>query len=136
MDRREAIALLESVPVARLATMRADGRPHVVPIVFALDERDVVTAVDAKPKRSKNLARLAHIKVTPQVCVLADHYENDWTRLWWVRVDGFATIERQGESFARGIAALIDRYDQYRTVDLLGPLIRIAPNRITGWKAQ
>lgn len=135
MDSREAIALLASVPVARLATTRSDGSPHIVPIVFALHEDEVVTAVDGKPKTSGNLARLAHIKNQPRVCVLADHYENDWARLWWVRVDGTATIEREGESFARGIEALIDRYDQYRSFDIQGPLIRIAPNRITGWKA-
>lgn len=135
MDRPEAIALLLSVPVARLATIRPDGSPHVVPIVFALEEGDVVTAVDAKPKRSRNLARLANIGHQSHICVLADHYEKDWSRLWWVRVDGVATIEVRGESFARAIAALNDRYDQYRSVDIPGPVIRIAPDRVTGWTA-
>jgi PPOX class probable F420-dependent enzyme len=90
-------------PVARLATVTPGGRPHLVPVVFALvtdpqgaedaeDAEDVVyTAVDAKPKTTRRLRRLANIEGNPEVSLLVDHYADDWTRLWWVRVDGVAT---------------------------------------------
>jgi len=85
--------LFTGASVARLATVRPDGRPHLVPIVFAVAGDVIVTAVDeVKPKRTRALARLANIAAEPRVSVLADHYDEDWTRLWWVRADGTATV--------------------------------------------
>src|SRR5579875_3988162 len=78
--------------VARLATITPDGRPHLVPIVFAVHGDTVYSAVDAKPKRTGALARLANVAAHPQASVLADHYEEDWSALWWVRGDGRARV--------------------------------------------
>ncbi len=119
--------------MACLATVRPDGRPHLVPVVFATDGTDVVTAVDGKPKSGAPLARLRHLQADPRVSLLADHYEEDWARLWWIRVDGTAAIE--GSGMEVGLRRLVDRYPQYRKVPLPGPLIRITPMRISGWQA-
>ena len=88
----EARALFASAAVARLATVRGDGAPHVVPVCFAIAGGIIYTAVDGKPKRTPDLARLANIAAEPRVALLADRYEDDWTRLWWVRVDGEARL--------------------------------------------
>ena len=78
--------------MARLATIGTGGRPHLVPVTFALDGDRIYTVVDAKPKTTANLRRLRNIAADPRVTVLADHYEDDWDRLWWVRADGIAAI--------------------------------------------
>ena len=77
-----------AAPVAHLATVTPDGRPHVVPIVFALDSEVLYTAVDGKPKSPARLQRLANIEANPKVSILVDHYADDWSQLWWVRADG------------------------------------------------
>ena len=118
-----------------LATAMADGRPHLVPVVFAQDGQDLVTAIDAKPKTGRRLTRLVNIGRDPRVCLLGHHYEEDWTRLWWVRVDGSATLEGAGEQFERAIRSLRERYRQYEVTRLEGPVIRIAIERVTGWRA-
>ena len=74
--------------VARLATIDPDGRPHLVPIVFVLDGQSLYSAVDAKPKRSRKLRRVANARERSAVTVLVDHYEDDWGRLWWVSFRG------------------------------------------------
>ena len=130
------LALLDRARVATLATVSADGRPHVVPVVFARDGNDLVTSVDGKPKRGKVLARIENVNRDPRVSVLADHYEADWSRLWWVRVDGEASIETEGEGFDRALTALRRRYPQYRVVELTGPVIRIRIERTTSWASD
>jgi PPOX class probable F420-dependent enzyme len=134
MDRRAA-GLLERIRVATLATVSADGRPHLVPVVFALDGIDVVTAVDGKPKKGRVLARIENIARDSRVTLLAHFYEEDWSKLWWVRVDGRASIEETGEAFARALNYLRDRYPQYESVDLIGPVIRITVENTTTWEA-
>src|ERR1700759_4185393 len=89
-------------PVARLATAALDGRPHLVPVVFALHDDVIYTAVDAKPKTTRRLRRLANIERNPQVSLLVDHYADDWTQLWWVRADGVAAIHSHGEPMHAG----------------------------------
>ena len=116
--------------VARLATVGADGAPHLVPIVFALVENVIYSAVDAKPKRHRALRRLANIAHEPRVTVLTDHYEDDWTRLWWVRADGLARV---AESSDEGLAALIAKYPQYVSAPPAGPFITVEVSRWTGW---
>ena len=91
-----ARALFAAARVARLATVTPDGSPHVVPIVFAVDGDTIYTAVDGKPKRSRQLQRLANIAAHPRVTVLADRYDEDWSQLWWVRADG-VTVDRWTE---------------------------------------
>jgi PPOX class probable F420-dependent enzyme len=128
-------------PVARLATVTPDGIPHLVPVVFALDgdlrgDRDVVyTAVDAKPKTTKRLRRLANIESNPQVSLLVDHYADDWTQLWWVRADGVAAIHSDGEAQHTGYRLLRAKYPQYQSVPLDGPVITVTVHRWTSWHA-
>jgi PPOX class probable F420-dependent enzyme len=135
MDDRTA-SRLDRIRVATLATVSADGRPHLVPVVFARDGDELVTAVDGKPKKQKTLARIANISRDPRVTLLAHLYDEDWSKLSWVRVDGSASLEVQGEGFARALTALRKRYPQYETVDLTGPVIRIAIARATSWDAD
>ena len=92
MDAETARELFASVRVARLATVDPGGRPHLVPITFALDGDAIVTAVDHKPKSTTKLRRLENIAANPEVSVLADRYEDDWSRLWWARADGTARV--------------------------------------------
>lgn len=116
--------------VARLATVGADGAPHLVPIVFAVAGDLIHSAVDAKPKRHRNLRRLANIAHEPRVSLLADHYDDDWTRLWWVRADGVARVSA---SSAAGLAALRAKYPQYAQSPPAGPFITVEVSRWTAW---
>jgi PPOX class probable F420-dependent enzyme len=116
--------------VARLATVGADGAPHLVPIVFAVAGDVIHSAVDAKPKRHRNLRRLANIAHEPRVSLLADHYDDDWTRLWWVRADGIARVSA---SSAAGVAALQAKYPQYADRPPAGPFITVEVSRWTAW---
>jgi PPOX class probable F420-dependent enzyme len=120
---------LAAARVGRLATVTAAGRPHVVPVCFALHEGRIVTAVDAKPKATTALARLDNVRATGRASLLVDHYEEDWSRLWWVRVDGPAEVL---ESEA-AIDALAAKYGQYVAARPAGPVIAITPERWRSW---
>jgi PPOX class probable F420-dependent enzyme len=120
--------------VARLATVGADGRPHVVPIVFAVDGDTIWSAVDAKPKRTRALRRLDNVRSNPRVAVLADHYEEDWDALWWARADGVARVV-SAEAAARALELLAERYEQYRSATPEGPVLEVAVERWSGWRA-
>jgi len=132
----EARRLFAAARVARLATAGADGRPHIVPMVFAPDRDVLFSAVDAKPKRTTALRRLANVQENPRVAVLADHYDDaDWTALWWVRADGTARVLEDGDPEAgRARALLAARYAQYRATPPLGPVLAIAVERWSGWR--
>ena len=131
----EARQRFASVPVARLATVGPDGRPHLVPITFAVDGDHIYTAVDAKPKTTANLRRLRNIAGNPRVAVLADHYEADWDGLWWVRADGVASILTQPPEMAGPLRLLAARYPQYRASPPAGPVISVQVARWSGWAA-
>jgi PPOX class probable F420-dependent enzyme len=118
--------------VARLATAGRDG-PHVVPIVFALAGETIYHAVDHKPKRTTALKRLANLRSDPRAAVLADGYDEDWERLWWVRADGSARILAPGH--AEAIALLCDRYPQYAGRPPQGPVVAIDVTRWSEWSA-
>jgi PPOX class probable F420-dependent enzyme len=137
MERAEAIRRFASAPVARLATTGADGRPHLVPITFAVLDggQTIVTAVDHKPKRTRALRRLANIAVNPSVTVLVDHYDADWSALWWVRADGRADVRPGGQTPA-ALSALAARYPQYSERLPSGPLIVISVTVWSGWAAS
>jgi len=126
-------------PVARLGTVTPEGTPHLVPVVFAIDshpENDVVySAVDAKPKTTLRLRRLANIESNPQVSLLVDHYADDWTQLWWVRVDGVAVIHSGGEPMHTAYRLLRDKYPQYQSVRMNGPVIAVTVRRWSSWHA-
>src|SRR5512139_1917757 len=133
---RERLALerFARARLARLATVTPSGAPHLVPVVFALTGLTVWSAVDAKPKRSRRLQRLANIAANPHVSLLVDEYHEDWRRLWWVRADG--TAEVVVESTQEGLAALVAKYPQYRQqAPLTGPFIRVTIDRWRFWSA-
>jgi PPOX class probable F420-dependent enzyme len=137
MDPSEARARFAAVRVARLATAGADSRPHLVPVVFAVDGDTVYTAVDdVKPKATMRLRRLANIAANPAVALLADHYDEDWTSLWWARADGTARLLEPGEKEAsRARALLAERYAQYRDAPPPGVVIAADVTRWSGWAA-
>jgi len=136
MDATAMRKRIADAMVARLATVGAGGKPHVVPISFAVDGETIYFAVDAKPKRTKDLQRLRNIAANPSVSVLVDHYEDDWTRLWWVRVDGTAHVLSGGPDVDRAIDLLVRKYDQYRTARPQGPVTAISIERISGWSPR
>jgi len=130
MERRVASAY-----VARLATVDADGRPHIVPICFALDEQTLYFAVDSKPKQTTNLKRLRNIAANPAISVLVDHYEADWDKLWWVRLDGVARVVTDDGEVKKALRLLAARYSQYRATTPAGPVVAVAVAGMTGWSA-
>jgi PPOX class probable F420-dependent enzyme len=132
LDVDEARARFARARVARLATITPTGRPHLVPITFALAGDTIYTAVDAKPKSTTALQRLANIAAHPGVAVLADHYTEDWTQLWWARADGTARVL---EDAAPAVDLLAARYAQYRDQPPRGPTLAIAVARWSGWSA-
>ncbi|MBO3750744.1 TIGR03668 family PPOX class F420-dependent oxidoreductase [Streptosporangiaceae bacterium NEAU-GS5] len=133
MDAAGARDRVAAAQVARLATVGADGIPHLVPVTFAQQEDHIVIAVDHKPKKSVNLRRLRNIAENPHVCILVDHYADDWTQLWWARADGIATIHENDERSDEALALLVAKYDQYREHIPEGPIIDIGVTRWTGW---
>lgn len=127
---------MSAARVACLATVDAAGHPHLVPIVFALTRDVLFTAVDDKPKRTRALRRLRNIESCPEVSVLIDHYDEDWARLWWCRLDGQARVVSEGDIFEAGIAALAEKYEQYRDEPPAGPVIEVEITDWTGWSAS
>jgi PPOX class probable F420-dependent enzyme len=131
----EARARFATVPVARLGTADAQGRPHVVVVTFAVAGDTVYTAVDQKPKSSSNLKRLRNVEENPAVTMLADHYSDDWEKLWWVRADGRATILNDQRQMAGPLRLLAERYWQYRKAPPAGPVLAVTVERWSGWAA-
>lgn len=134
MEQNEARRLFSEARVARLATVSGD-MPHLVPFTFAVDGDLVYSAIDAKPKSTTNVKRLRNIRDNPHVAVLADHYDEDWSALWWVRGDGLATIIDNADEMTRPIRLLTERYPQYAASPPAGPVIAIRVRRWTGWSA-
>jgi PPOX class probable F420-dependent enzyme len=134
MTSTEARARFAAARVARLATADVAGRPHLVPIAFAVAGDTVYSAVDAKPKRSRALRRLANVRANPAVSLLVDHWdEEDWDRLWWVRADGRGRVLDPGEGEARRAVELLrERYPRQRAD---GEVLAVAVERWRGWTA-
>jgi len=140
MDRVEAIARLRSARVGRLATVTPEARPHVVPFVFALVERDrdVVAfwVVDRKPKRSARLQRLRNLERNPAAEFVVDGYDEDWRALWWVRASGTGrVIEDASDERAVALEALAAKYPRYASDPPPGPVVAIEIETISGWEA-
>ena len=132
VDADEARARFAAARVARLGTVAPDGAPHLVPVVFAVVGDVVWSAVDDKPKSTRALRRLANIAAHPRVSLLVDHYEDDWTRLWWVRADGTARVLDATDAETRaGREALVGRYPQYAERPPTGPFVAVA---VDGWR--
>ena len=137
LEPDEARLRFAGAAVARLATLGPNGRPHIVPITFAVDGDQIYTAVDeVKPKTTAHLRRLRNIAADPRVSLLADHYEGDWERLWWVRADGTATLLGEPGQMTGPLSLLARRYPQYRASQPGGPVIRVLVERWTGWAAS
>lgn len=135
LDADEARARFAAARVARLATVDPEGRPHLVPITFAVDGDVLAFAIDHKPKTTTRLRRLANIAANPAVGLLVDVYDEDWARLWWARADGTAEVHEDGEARARALAGLAARYAQYREVPPAGAVVLVSVTRWSGWAA-
>ncbi|MEC3954171.1 TIGR03668 family PPOX class F420-dependent oxidoreductase [Nocardia sp. CDC153] len=137
LDKAEALSRFRAARVAHLATADDAGQPHLVPVTFAVSPTDtplyVVIAVDHKPKMTANLRRLRNIESNPLVSLLADEYDEDWTRLWWARLDGEAEILTAAADLATPLEWLSAKYAQYRAEPPAGPVIRIAVASVRGW---
>src|SRR3989442_6873050 len=136
MEATEMRQRISSARVARLATADTHGTPHIVPITFAVDGDTIYFAVDAKPKRTTDLKRLRNIAANPEVAVLVDHYDEDWSRLWWVRIDGTARLLADGAQAVRATDLLAARYPQYRRARPGGPVVAISIDRISRWSPE
>jgi PPOX class probable F420-dependent enzyme len=133
VDEAEARSRFAAGRVARLATVRPDGSPHLVPIVFALDGATIVFAVDDKPKSTRELRRLANIRADPRVSVLVHHYEEGWAAVWWVRVDGRARVVDAGPALDRAVALLAEKHPPYAADLPPGPAVLIDAETWRWW---
>ncbi|WP_189035428.1 TIGR03668 family PPOX class F420-dependent oxidoreductase [Streptomyces daqingensis] len=139
MTGGEARECFAAARVATLATADASGRPHLVPVVFALTGGTLAFAVDHKPKESARLKRLENIRANDSLCLLVDAYDEDWDRLWWARADGKGRVlppaARCGTA-ARYVALLGEKYrEQYAGQPPQGPVVEIEVERWSGWRA-
>jgi PPOX class probable F420-dependent enzyme len=121
--------------VARLATTDPDGRPHLVPIVFAVAGDTLYSAVDRKPKSSRTLRRIENARVRPDVTVLVDHYEDDWRRLWWIRLRGRARVLDDGAEHDHALELLTEKYPQYRAEPPEGSVLAVDVTDVREWSA-
>ncbi|MGE0544940.1 MAG: TIGR03668 family PPOX class F420-dependent oxidoreductase [Dehalococcoidia bacterium] len=138
MITQEQADFLDQQRVGRLATVDSAGRPHAVPICFALLDGVIYTPIDEKPKREtgKPLRRVRNILAHPDVCLVVDVYDEDWSRLRWLQVRGVATLVEDAGERERGIAALRAKYEQYRAMDLESrALIGVVVREVVGWGA-
>jgi PPOX class probable F420-dependent enzyme len=123
---------VQAARVGHLATVRADGRPHVVPCCFVLNGETLYSAVDAKPKSTVALQRLDNVAANPWASLLVDHYQEEWSALWWVRADGTARIITSGPEFEGALVDLAAKYEQYTRQPPPGPVIAID---VQAWRA-
>jgi PPOX class probable F420-dependent enzyme len=130
----EARARFAAARVACLATADATGRPHLVPIAFAVAGDTIYSAVDAKPKRTRALRRLANVRENPAVSLLVDHWdEDDWAALWWARADGRGrVIDSEDPEARRAVELLRERYPAQRDA---GEVLAVEVERWSGWAA-
>jgi PPOX class probable F420-dependent enzyme len=126
---------LVAARVARLATTDPDGRPHLVPIVFAVEGDTLYTAVDRKRKASRTLRRIENARARPDVTILVDHYEEDWSGLWWIRLRGRARVLEEGEESERALALLTAKYSQYRADPPATPVLAVDVVEVREWDA-
>jgi PPOX class probable F420-dependent enzyme len=127
---RERVA---TARVARLATVTPEGQPHIVPCCFVLAGNTVYSAVDTKPKTTMALRRLANVSANPAAALLLDEYnDDDWSSLWWIRLDGNARIAAGAVERTSALTLLAAKYRQYRRTPPPGPVLAVA---ITTWRA-
>lgn len=140
MDRAEAISRLRSARVGRMATVRPDGGPHVVPVVFVVvegsDRLQAFWAVDHKPKRSTTVQRIRNIRANPRVELVVDRYDEDWRELWWVRASGTARVIEDVDERAFAVTALVGKYPPYIDAAPAGDVVEIEIDHVTWWSAE
>lgn len=131
----DPLARIGTEPVGQLATVGPGGQPHMVPVVFAVVDGQIVTAIDWKPKTDRRLQRLTNIESDPRVGFLVHSYSDDWDDLWWVRIDGVASLHDGDSTWKGAIDALVAKYHQYRSRPPSGTVIAIVPERISSWES-
>jgi PPOX class probable F420-dependent enzyme len=134
-----ALAVIHEARVGRLATADRDGQPLVVPVCYVVDGGRVWSAIDAKPKRTRNLRRLRNLAENPHVSLCVDVWDEDWTRLCYVIVEGTADVCERGDDRRHAVDLLVGKYPQYRVMGLdrdAGPVVRITPRRVIAWRAR
>lgn len=133
MDRATMRRRVENGRVARLVTVGDDGSPHAVPVCYALRGETAYTAVDHKPKRRTRLRRVANLEQTGRACLLVDEYSEDWSALWWVRLDGSGRVVTDPAEAEPAVTALVEKYPQYRQHRPEGPVLAVDITRWQGW---
>lgn len=136
MDDAVARERFAGAPVAVLATISRDGAPRLVPVTFANEGDRLFIAVDHKPKTTRRLARLGDIRNDPRVSLLAQHYEDEWSRLWWVRATGTAVVRDDEQAIAAAGKLLGAKYPHYREHAPAGPVIDVAVASWGSWEAS
>jgi PPOX class probable F420-dependent enzyme len=126
-----ALDLLRGARVGRLALLDEEDLPRVLPVTFALWDGAVWSAIDRKPKRTAEPARVRRLRRRPEAALVVDHYDDDWSRLAWVELRGEVSVEPLGPA----LEALVEKYPQYASERPPGPLLRLAPRRSAYWKA-
>ena len=134
LPEAEARRRFAAADVAYLAPVRTGGRPHVVPIVFAIEGDRLVSIADPKPKRGPDLLRFRNIAANAAVSLLVDEYDADWERLWWVRADGMARVVEEGPERDLTIELLQAKYPQYAAwATPFGAAMVVTIERWTSW---
>jgi PPOX class probable F420-dependent enzyme len=134
-----AVDMLRTARVGRLATASAAGQPLVVPVCFALVGDRIYSAVDLKPKRTRELRRIRNVRENPRVSLVVDEYDEDWTKLRWVMLEGTAAVTADGLDRERALGALVAKYPQYGAMELAktaGDVLMITPARLVAWRAD
>jgi PPOX class probable F420-dependent enzyme len=126
--------LLETTRVGRLGLVDGEGAPRVLPVTFAVAEGRIWSAIDQKPKRTDEPARLRFLRRDPRAALTVDRYSDDWEELAWVQVLGSVRILDASEG-AAGLAALREKYEQYREKTPPGPVLALEPERYLWWRA-
>lgn len=129
-------SLASSARIGHLGTVGADGTPHIVPVCFELLDDVAYSAVDHKPKRSPHLRRIANLQATGHACLLVDEYDEDWCRLWWVRLDGRGRVVGDSREQAAAVTALVEKYPQYIEQPPSGPVLAVDVIRWNCWSAR
>jgi PPOX class probable F420-dependent enzyme len=133
VDSSTARQRLANARIGHLATITADQRPHIVPCCFVLLADTVYSAVDAKPKSTLDLRRLQNLRSNPACSLLVDHYEEDWTTLWWVRVAGPGRVIEDGDERSSALGLLAAKYEQYRDTPPPGAVVALDIERWRMW---
>ena len=135
MTDDEARRRVAEARVGRLASIDANGQPHVVPICFAVADDQIVSVVDHKQKRTLALRRLDNVRRNPAVQLVVDHYDDDWSLLWWVRISGDGRVVDRGTERDNAIDLLTQKYPQYRERRPEGAVLLIDITDVTSWQA-